>query len=134
MAIVEHRVKPERAKVNRQVRRERWWQFGDRQPALYSTVAGLKRVLVISRIGNAFAFTFLPNEMIFNEKAVIFPFANAAPFAVLQSRVHEVWARFFSSTLKDRLTVHTLELLRNLSVPGKLGDPPHPRNRRTEVL
>ena len=30
MAIVEERVKPERMKVNRQVRRDRWWQFGDR--------------------------------------------------------------------------------------------------------
>ena len=118
MAIVEHRVKPERAKVNRQVRRERWWQFGDRQPALYSTVAGLKRVLVISRIGNAFAFTFLPNEMIFNEKAVIFPFANAAPFAVLQSRVHEVWARFFSSTLKDDLQYTPSNCFETFPFPG----------------
>ena len=118
MAIVEHRVKPERAKVNRQVRRERWWQFGDRQPALYSTVAGLKRVLVISRIGNAFAFSFLPNEMIFNEKAVIFPFANAAPFAVLQSRVHEVWARFFSSTLKDDLQYTPSNCFETFPFPG----------------
>ena len=30
MAIVENRVKPARTKVNRQVRRDRWWQFGDR--------------------------------------------------------------------------------------------------------
>ena len=35
LAIVEKRVKPERMKVNRKVRRDYWWRFGDRQPALY---------------------------------------------------------------------------------------------------
>ena len=103
LAIVEERVKPERMKVNRKVRRDRWWQFGDRQPALYAAIDGLEQVLVISRIGNAFAFTFLPFGTIYNEKTVVFPFARPAPFAVLQSRVHEVWSRFFSSTLKDDL-------------------------------
>ena len=48
MAIVEEKVKPERMKVNRKVRRDRWWQFGDRQPALYGAIAGLKRVLVVN--------------------------------------------------------------------------------------
>ena len=64
---------------------------------------GLERVLVISRIGNAFAFTYVPTGTICNEKTVVFPFTRLAGFAVLQSRVHEVWARFFSSTLKDDL-------------------------------
>ena len=48
LAIVKERVKPERMKVNRKVRRDRWWQFGDRQPALHRAIAGLERVLVIS--------------------------------------------------------------------------------------
>ena len=103
MAIVEERVKPERMKVNRQVRRDRWWQFGDRQPALHAAITDLERILVISRIGDSFAFTILPNKMICNEKIVVFPFHRLAPFCVLQSRIHEIWARFFSSTLGDAL-------------------------------
>ena len=38
LRIVEERVKPERMKVNRKVRRDRWWMFGDRQPALYDAL------------------------------------------------------------------------------------------------
>ena len=38
LKIVEERVKPERMKVNRKVRRHYWWRFGDRQPALYRAV------------------------------------------------------------------------------------------------
>ncbi len=41
--------------------------------------------------------------MICNEKTIVFPFSELAPFAVLQSRIHELWARFYSSTLGDAL-------------------------------
>ena len=103
LEIVETKVKPVRMKDNRASYRRNWWKFAEKRVDLYTAIAGLERVLAISRIGNAFAFTFLPTAMIYNEKTVIFPFARTAPFTVLQSRVHEVWSRFLSSTLKDDL-------------------------------
>jgi hypothetical protein len=63
----------------------------------------LHRVGICSRIGNAFALTFVGIDIIFNEKTVVFATANAATLTVLQSRIHEVWVRFLSSTLKDDL-------------------------------
>ena len=59
LAIVEERVKPEREKVNRRVRRDYWWRFGDRQPALYRSIAGLDRVLVNSQVSAHVQFAFL---------------------------------------------------------------------------
>ena len=103
MTIVEDRVKPTRTRDNRASYRNHWWQHAERRRNLYASISGLQRVLVIARIGNAFAFTFLPSGTICNEKTVVFPFTQTGPFAVLQSRVHEVWARFFGSTLKDDL-------------------------------
>ena len=103
LAIVEERVKPERQIKNDGLARDKWWQFLRPRPELHAAITGLDRVLVISRIGNAFAFTFLPQEMVYNEKTVVFPFAKTGAFATLQSRTHEVWTRFFSSTLKDDL-------------------------------
>lgn len=41
--------------------------------------------------------------MIYANTLAVFAYADLAPFAVLQSRVHEVWARFFSSSMKDDL-------------------------------
>jgi hypothetical protein len=70
---------------------------------MLSATKKLRAVIARSRIGNAFAFTFLPSRIVMNEKTVIFPFDGYAPFAALQSRTHEVWAVFFSSTLKDDL-------------------------------
>ena len=65
--------------------------------------SALSYIIPISRIGNAFAFTFLTPGKVYNEKTVVFPFVRTAQFAVLHSRGHEVWSRFFSSTLKDDL-------------------------------
>lgn len=103
MRIVEEKVKPTRLQVNRASYRNRWWQYAEKQLSLSNTIRGLERVLVCSRIGNAFAFTFLPRGIVMNEKLVIFPFSQTAVFSVIQSHVHEAWARFFSSTLKDDL-------------------------------
>ena len=103
MAIVEQRVKPERMKINREVRRKRWWQFGDRQPALYSATEGLDRIQAVSRVGQQAAFAFLPTRMVYADSVVILPLETFAAFCVLQSRTHEMWARFFGSSMKDDL-------------------------------
>ena len=103
MKIVRERVKPERDVQKRKALRERWWQYADKRPGLYAAVADLDRVLVISRISNAFAFTFLPAGMVYNEQIIVYPFTQFAPYTVLQSRPHELWARFLCSTLGDGL-------------------------------
>jgi len=103
LATVEERVKPERMRVNRAVRRQRWWQFGDRQPALSAAVRGLERVLTISRVGQQAAFAFLPPNMVYAESTIVFPLVTDAAFCALQSRLHEIWARFFGSSMKDDL-------------------------------
>ena len=103
LGIVREKVKPERLAQRDAVGKRLWWRFLRSRPELQAATQGMDRVIVISRIGNAFAFAFLPTGIICNEKTIIFPFESAAPFTVLQSRIHEVWARFFSSTLKDDL-------------------------------
>jgi hypothetical protein len=105
LEIVKSRVKPARDKIGgysvAERRKEHWWQFGTATPALNKAKAGLERVLVIARISNAFALAFLPAKMVFNEKTIVFSFDADAAFSTLQSRIHETWARFFGSTLKD---------------------------------
>ena len=103
LAIVEERVKPGRMKLNRQVRRERWWQFGDRQPALQAAVAGLERVLVIPQTSNVQALVFLPTQMVFGHTLIVFPFTEYSAFAALQSRFHQIWSAFLGPTMKDDL-------------------------------
>jgi hypothetical protein len=101
MAIVEAKVKPERLKNNREAYRRYWWQYAEKRGDLRRAISGLERVLVIARVSNAFAFTFLPAGTVANEKIVVFPTDRVSGFCALQSRVHELWGRFFNSSLKD---------------------------------
>ena len=103
LVIVEERVKPQRLQDKRETRRRHWWQFGDRQPALYAATAGLERVLAVSRVSQHAAFTFLLNDTVYAETTIVFPLTTHAAFCALQSRVHEIWARFFGSSLGDGL-------------------------------
>ncbi|MEH2376959.1 Eco57I restriction-modification methylase domain-containing protein [Nostoc sp.] len=103
MKIVEGKVKSERLAQKDKGAKEKWWQFIRTRPELHQEIAPLNRVLVISRISNAYAFTFLPKGMVYNEKIVVFAFQNDEVFCIFQSRIHEIWTRFLSSTLKDDL-------------------------------
>ena len=103
LAIVEERVKPDRMKVNRKVRRDYWWRYGDRQPALYHAIGDSDRVLAISSVGQQAAFARLPSSMVYSHALMVFPLPTNAAFCTLQSRPHEIWARFLGSSMKDDL-------------------------------
>jgi hypothetical protein len=103
MKIVEEKVKPQRLAQKREIRARYWWRFGETTPALFRAIAQCDRVLVIARVGQAGAFTFLPSGMVYSEQLIVFALPTYSAFCVLQSRIHEIWARFFSSSMKDDL-------------------------------
>ncbi|MDD9999310.1 MAG: hypothetical protein OXQ89_16355 [Rhodospirillaceae bacterium] len=105
LAIVEEKVKPARLKLRGTPDGRRlkatWWQFGRNRPELQTAITGLERVLACAIVSNKICFTFLPTRMIFSHKLAVFPFQSSSAFCILQSNVHEIWGRFFSSTMKD---------------------------------
>ena len=103
LSIVRRKVKPERAKLRRAALVEKWWQYGEKQPALAKALAPLSRCLVTSRVSKYLMFTFQPTNRIFSDQLYVFPLETSTAFAVLQSRIHEPWARLLSSSLEDRL-------------------------------
>jgi hypothetical protein len=118
LQIVYKLVKPSRDQENRRARRDRWWRFGDRQPGLYSAIQNLEHVLAIN-CGACphMAFAFLPSKLVYANTLDILAFSTFGPFAVLQSRIHEAWAWFFSSTLEDRLRYAPSDCFRTFPFP-----------------
>lgn len=49
------------------------------------------------------SFAFLPPNLVFSHALIIFPLETYSAFCALQSRPHEIWARFFGSSMKDDL-------------------------------
>ncbi len=101
--IVRERVKPERELSSDRFVRERWWQYKRRCPALYTTISGMKRVLTIAFTSRTCAFTFVPNNMVFSNAAVVLAFDSDYNFAVLQSTIHIEWAFSYGSSMKSDL-------------------------------
>ena len=107
MQIVQTKVLPERTKLGgysvAQKRRERWWQFGTYAAALEKAIRPLQRCLVLSQVSANHSLAFQPTNRIFVHTLIAFPFQSFSAFAALQSRPHEMWARFLGSSMKDDL-------------------------------
>jgi len=99
MQIIREKVKPERDKNNRAQRRERWWQYAERAPALYATITGMGRVLVTALVSKYVNIVFQPANIVFMHKLAIFPFNSSSALSVIQSTLHMEWAWYRSSTL-----------------------------------
>jgi hypothetical protein len=104
--------------------KRKWWAFQAHRPELYGRLASMRRVLATSQVNSSFGFTMMPTDWIFSQKAVVFCIESYSGFGIIQSRVHEVWARFFSSTLKDDL---------NYSPSDCFGTFPFPENWETNA-
>ena len=118
LEIVSERAKPDRDRQKRKALRERWWQYAEKRPGLYTEVAHLDRVLAVSRVGQQCAITFLPSRMVFSDQLIIFPLDTHAAFCALQSRPHEIWARFFGSSMKDDLRYTPSDVFETFPFPG----------------
>ena len=103
MEIIEQRVRPEREAQHDAGAKEKWWQFIRPRPELHAAIKALKRVLVVPRTTSHLGFVFLQPPIVFSENIVVFALDQVSGFAVLQSRLHDVWVRFTSSTFKDDL-------------------------------
>jgi len=97
--IVEKLVKPERIKVNREVRKKYWWRFGDRQPKLYKSIASLNQVIVITKTTKYFNFIFFDNNSVFDQTVTIIASQEYYDFVILNSIIHECWSRKLANVL-----------------------------------
>lgn len=96
-------VYPERQKVNRKAHRERWWQYGDKRPAMRKAIADLDEVLVIARISKTVMPVRVPTHQVLNEKVVVFATDLYATQAVLSASLHQTWSIKYGTTLRTDL-------------------------------
>lgn len=100
MAIVRERVQPRRATDKRKARRERWWLYNEACVGLYRAIAGKAAVLVCPVVAKYVTFALVEARAVFTNALNVFTFDDHASLAVLQSRVHELWALTHSSSLR----------------------------------
>jgi hypothetical protein len=103
LQIAERRLKLQRQNLGNVSGAERlrrhWWQFQ------FSPLIALEQApkLGLARLTKHFAWRVIPEHVIPTEQVIILRYQDHAQFATLESRPHELWARFFASSMKDDL-------------------------------
>lgn len=103
LEIVNRLVRPVRAKDNRESYRKNWWRFAERRRGLDHLLSTRTEVLVNLFTSQAIGFAVVSANQCFANSINVFALNPTISFPVMQSRVHEVWARFFGSSMEDRL-------------------------------
>lgn len=108
--IIEKNVKPERQKRKkdgtyklREPMPTRWWQYGEKRPALHKTIKEMDRVIVIAKTSKTVAFSFTNSKQILNSNLAILAFDKGRHFSVLQSSFHYYWSWKYCTTMKSDL-------------------------------
>jgi hypothetical protein len=105
--IVRSKVKPGRDILgnnpNNTPLKKSWWAYQAHRPELYGRIKRKVRVIANSQVSGHLAFAFLPTNYIYSQTVNVIDIDSDTGFAILQSRVHETWARFMGSSMKDDL-------------------------------
>ena len=125
MGIVEKKVKPDRdalgGNTDAHRRRQNWWLFGRSTPALDAVVATGKRLNICARTSKNLAFTMTNEKSVFSENLVLIE-GGSWRLACLQSEVHGLWVKAFSSTLEERQGYRPTDCFETFPFPDALLD------------
>lgn len=100
---VKRLVYPERQRGNRKAHRDRWWQYGDKRPALRKAIADHDEVLAIALVSKAVMPARVPTGQVMSHMLGVFATNSYVDQAVLSSTVHQLWAITYGSTLETRV-------------------------------
>ncbi|MCF8879659.1 N-6 DNA methylase [Hyphobacterium sp. SN044] len=115
--IVEERVLPDRTKDKRDARRKNWWKFGEQAKGLYDAIQAQPFIIATNFTATHVAFSKLASDAIFANAIVVIALEFDQALTVLQSRVHEVWARLLSSSMKDDLRYAPTDCFQTFPMP-----------------
>jgi len=124
--IVEERVKPFRATQNRASNRDRWWIYGEHRPGLTKKLKALKRCFVAARTTKHLNFSAAPSNVLYSEALKIFTTDRYDLYAIVQSTLHEVWARKYSGALETRLRYSPSDCFETFPFPDGLWQTANP--------
>jgi hypothetical protein len=128
LEIIRTRVKPERDTLrgnpDADRRRNSWWLWGRYTPALFRSLKLVGHVFVMSRVTAHLGLARVPASLVCSVETNTFTLDTWPPFAVLQSRPHEIWARFFASSLEDRLRYTPSDCFGTFPFPPNYEDNP----------
>lgn len=121
--VIREKVKPERERLpdnsNNKPLKKKWWAYQAPRPRLYEKLSRIKRCITHAEISPHVAFRLVETGPIFIKTVIVIADDRASTFSILQSRIHEIWARYFSSSMKDDLRYAPSDCLETFPFPSE---------------
>lgn len=117
---VEQLVKPFRAKGNMKSRREYWWQFGVPAMKLHTKSQRLKFCFAAANTTKFLNFSLIAPTVLASHPQYVLATDRWDLFSVVQSTIHEVWARKYSGALETRLRYSPSDCFETYAFPADL--------------
>ena len=84
----------ERQKKGDNYSKNYWWRHLRSRPELYKSIENMDQCLVIpQQFPNKVRLTFQPTNQVFSQKLIVLPLKEFSAFAILQSRIHDIWTQ-----------------------------------------
>ncbi|MEU4791457.1 DNA methyltransferase [Micromonospora tulbaghiae] len=110
-------VKPDRSRHSERLAREFWWRFQRPRPELYQAMAGMERVVVITRVSKTVMPAMVPTGQVISEAVVVFATDDTAMLALLSSAPHYWWTVSRASSMKADLRYTPSDVFETFALP-----------------
>jgi hypothetical protein len=98
---VREHVYPIRSKNRRKAYAERWWLYAEPRPGLREALTRKTRYIATSAVSKHRIFAWVEPSILCNQGTLVFAREDDYFFGVLQSRIHEVWARAQGTQVRE---------------------------------
>jgi methylase of polypeptide subunit release factors len=118
--IIERLVKPIRETNNRALYRDVWWLYAEPRPGLTAAIRTLQHCFVAARTTKYLNFSATPTNYVFTDSLYVFTTDRWDLYAIVQSTLHDVWARKYSGALETRLRYSPSKCFESFAFPENL--------------
>jgi hypothetical protein len=94
-----------------------WWRYWRPRSHLYKSILKIKRVILISRVTAYVCFSFVNSRAIFSDKLVVIADQYSSTLCTLSSRLHELWALYFGSSMGETPTYNPIGCFQTFPFP-----------------
>ncbi len=115
-------VKPEREKNNDPKLRENYWKFERSRPNLYKAIKNNNLCFISSKTAKYLLISEYNTNIIFSSSLIVFAFDSFSDFCFLQSTIHYIWIRKYSSKLKNDLSYSPEDGFESFPFPSNLDE------------
>ena len=113
-------VLPNRLAQKNERAKARWWRYYRFNEVCYQNLRSLEACFVAARTTKYLSFSAMPTDYIFSDALYVLTTDRWDLFTVVQSTLHEVWARKYSGSLKQDLRYSPSKCFDTFAFPAGL--------------